>query len=124
MLQLNFSNAEELIFFDTNVQNLLPPDMFSIFEQWRLAMRIPYLASMGKQAILDFLNVLTDDDLFVLEQYFGEKIQVEKLNYTVVQNYTIPLSEFEVCDKLCKVEGINYFDIYRDDTNLYITFWR
>lgn len=124
MLKLNFSNAEELIFFDTDVQNLLPPEMFSIFEQWRLAKRVPYLASMGKQAILDFLNVLTDDDLFVLEQYFGKKIEVEKLNYTVVQNFKIPVSESAICEHLCKVEGLNYFNTWRDEDNLYITFWR
>ena len=71
MLKLNFSNAEELIFFDTEVQNLLPPTMFSIFEQWRLAKRISYLAPMGKQAVLDFLNMLTDDDLVIMGSEAG-----------------------------------------------------
>lgn len=124
MLQLNFSNAEELIFFDSEVQNLLGIEMFSIFEQWRMAKRIPYLASLGKQAILDFLNTITDDDLMVLENYFGEKIEVEKLNYTIVQNFTIPLSESQICEHLCVMEGLNYFSTWRDRDNLHITFWR
>lgn len=124
MLQLNFSNVEELIFFDKDIQNLLRIDMFSIFEQWRMAKRIPYLASLGKQAILDFLNTVTDEDLIILEQYFGEKIEVEKLNYTVVQNFTIPLSESEICETLCGIETLNYFSTWRDKENLYITFWR
>lgn len=124
MIQLNFSNAEDLIFFDNEVQNLLPIEMFSIFEQWRMAKRIPYLSSLGKQAILDLLNTLTDDHLLILERYFGEKIEVEKLNYTVVQNFTIPLSESEICESLCELKGMNYFSTWRDDKNLYITFWR
>jgi hypothetical protein len=124
MLNLNFSNVEELIFFDTDLQDLLPVEFYSIFEQWRMAKRIPYLASMGKQAILDFLNVLTEDDLFILEQYFGEKIMVEKLSYTAVQNFTIPLSDSAICDHLCKIEGLNYFSTWRDENNLYVTFWR
>ncbi len=74
MLYLNFSNVEELVFFDVTVQRLLPIHMFSIFEQWRLAKRMSFLKDLGKQAILDFLNNLTDDDVFILEEYFGKKI--------------------------------------------------
>jgi hypothetical protein len=124
MLYLNFSNAEELVFFDTDAQRLLPSHMFSIFEQWRLAKRIPYLKEMGKQAILDFLNTITDDDLVVLEEYFGQKIIVEKLNYSIASNYKVPLSESGACEVLCGIEGFNYFSTWRDDEYLYISAWR
>lgn len=124
MLYLNFSNAEELIFWNTKVQNALPPHMFSIFEQWRLAKRVPYLKPMGKQAVLDFLNTLTDDEIEILEDHFGEKIVVEKLNYSVAMNIKIPLNDTKVCEELCKVEGFNYFSTWRDDEFLYLVFWR
>lgn len=124
MLYLNFSNAEELVFFDADVQRFLPDHMFSIFEQWRLAKRIPYLREMGKQAILDFLNTVTDDDVIVLEEYFGQKIIVEKLNYSVASNYKVPLSESGACEVLCRIEGFNYFSTWRDDEYLYISAWR
>lgn len=124
MISLNFSNAEELIFYDTAVQNKLPADMFSIFEQWRLAMRIPYLRQMGRQAILDFLNRLTDEDLQTLEAYFGEKIAVERLNYNIVHNLTVPLSEEGVCHELCTANGFSYLSTWRDNDYLYISMWR
>jgi|GEM_PF-1522199 hypothetical protein len=124
MLQINFSNAEDLIFYDTNLQSRLKIEMFSIFEQWRMSKRIPYLSSLGKQAILDFLNTITDEDLAILEEYFGDKIELEKLNYTVVQNFIIPISESEICEYLCRIQGMNYFSTWRDSENLHITFWR
>jgi hypothetical protein len=124
MIYLNFSNVEELVFFDTSVQKLLPPHMFSMFEQWRLAKRVPFLRDIGKQAVLDLLNNLTDDDVNVLEQHFGEKIVVEKLNYNIALNFKVLLSDSNICEELCKVEGFNYFSTWRDEQYLYISFWR
>lgn len=124
MLYLNFSNTEDLIFFDTTVQRLLPNHMYSIFEQWRLAKRIPFLREIGKQAILDFLNGLNDEDIVVLEDYFGDKIVVEKLNYNIALNIKVPLCSDKICNELCKIEGFNYFSTWRDDEYLYILCWR
>lgn len=124
MLNLNFSTAEELIFWDSALQRKLDPDLFSVFEQWRLAKRVPMLREIGKQAILDFLNMVSEEDVAVLEEHFGEKIVVEKLNYTVAMNLKIPLAESKVCEELCKVEGFNYFSTWRDDEYLYISAWR
>lgn len=124
MLYLNFSNVEELVFRDRAAQSHLPVHMFSVFEQWRLAQMVPYLRDMGKQAVLDFLNGLSDEHVAVLEEYFGEKIVVEKLNYSVAVNYKVPLAEVSVCDALCDAEGFGYFSTWRDSDYLYITLWR
>lgn len=124
MIYLNFSNVEELLFMNQEAQNVLPVHHFSIFEQWRLAKRVPFLREIGRQAVFDLLNALNDDDVALLEQYFDEKIVVEKLNYSVAMNYKIPLTESEVCEVLCDVVGFNYFSTWRDDEYLYISLWR
>jgi len=124
MKQLNFSNVEEIIFHDRQVQKRLPHHMLSLFEQWRLAKRVPMLREMGKQAILDFLNGLDEDNIYALEQYFGEKIIVERLNYSIAENIRIPLNESTLCKQLCQIEGFNYFSTWRDENFLYISFWR
>ena len=82
------------------------------------------LRPTGKQAILDFLNELTDENVMVLEEYFGEKIIVEKLNYSIVMDTKVPLQEFSVCEELCQIEGYNNFTTWRDEDFLYITHWR
>lgn len=122
MLYLNFSNVEELIFWNTDIQKLFPEHMFSLFEQWRLAQLHPFLRELGKQAILDFLNSLTDEDIDVLEEYLGEKIVVERLNYNIAINIKMPISK--ACEKLCEVEGFNYFSTWRDDEHLYLSCWK
>jgi 2-iminoacetate synthase ThiH len=122
MLKLNWTNVEELIFYDSDVQNLLPVHMFSIFEQWRLAKRVPFLRELGKQALLDFLNQLSEKDIEILESYFQKKIFVEKINYSISLNLKIPLSN--ICDELCHIEGFNYTSTFRDEEYIYLTLWR
>lgn len=125
MIDLNFSNIEELVFYDKEAQNMLPPSYFSLFEQWRIAKRLPMLGSIGKQAVLDLLNSLTDDEVRSLETYFGDKIIVERLNYSVNHNLKVPLANStEVCNELCHVIDFNYFGTWRDKEFLYISFWR
>lgn len=124
MKYLNFSNVEELIFYDREAQKALPAHMFSLFEQWRLGQRLPMLKDIAKQAALDFLNSLEDEDVTALEEYFGEKIIVERLNYNIAQSLRIPLNESTICNLLCDIEGFVYFSTWRDADFLYITFWR
>lgn len=124
MLILNFSNVEDLIFYDKNIQNLLPVDMFSIFEQWRLSKRIPYLRSIGKEALLDFLNLIEENEIKILEDYFQQKVSVEKINYKTVVNIQVDLKKEKICQEICNIQEFNYFNTYRDENFLYLTFWR
>ena len=75
--------------------------------------------------MLDFLNNLTDDHIAILEEYFGERVMVERLNYSVATNIEVPLDDANKdCEKLCEIEGDFYYSTWRDDKTLYISFWR
>ena len=125
MKTINFQNAESLIFMDKDVQAVLPPYMSSYFEQWKLSKRVPMLANMGRQAILDLINGLEDEHIAALEEYFGETVLVEKLNYHLAQHYKIPLADAAfVCAEICKIEGRPYYTTWRDKDYLYISTWR
>ena len=124
MINLNFSNVEELIFYDTEAQKILGNDMYSIFEQWKMSKRIPYLKSIGQQAILDFLNTITESQIEILENYFGKKIFIEQLNYELVQNLKISIDKKDICDELCKIEGYSYYTSFIDEEHIYLTFWK
>lgn len=124
MIYLNFATAEEFIFQNEETYGLLPPAFFNYFEQWKMGKRIPALRQVGKRAVLDFINNLQDEHLEALEDYFGERIVIEKLNYNIVQNVKIPLAEEKICEHLCEVTGFSYFSAWRDDEHLYISFWR
>ena len=125
MIELNFSNIEELIFYDTEAQKILPQGYFSVFEQWRISKKLPILSSIGRQAVLDLLNNLTNDDLEALEFYFQDTIILKKMNYSISNSFKFPLSEEAlICNQLCEIYEFGYYSIYRDDEHLYITFWR
>lgn len=83
------------------------------------------LKGIGKQALLDLLNTLTDEDIVALEMYFGKKVIVERLNYSIVRDFKVSLSDVgDICNKLCDVVDSNYFSTWRDEEYLYISFWR
>jgi len=125
MVILNFSNVEKMIFQDREIQKILPPNMFSYFEQWRLGKQMPFLKQIGKAAMLDFLNNLNDEHISILEDYFGERVMVERLNYNIAMNIEISLEDAnEVCQKLCEIEGDFNYGTWRDEKKLYISFWR
>lgn len=125
MVTLNFSNVEKLIFKDREIQKVLPPNMFSYFEQWRLGKQMPFLKQIGKAAMLDFINNLNDEHISILEDYFNERVVVERLNYNVAMNIEVSLENSnEVCQKLCEIEGDFNYGTWRDEKKLYISFWR
>jgi hypothetical protein len=123
MIKLDFSNVEELIFLNEKVRQVLPPFFANYFESWNLSKRVPSLKQMGRKAMYDLLNSLNEDHVLSLEEFFGERILIEKLNYNAVKNIKLGLEE-DVCRVLCDVVEDNYYSIYRDDKFIYITFWR
>lgn len=124
MIKLDFSNVEELIFLNEKARAVLPPFFANYFESWLLGKRVPALKQVGRQAMYDLLNSLEEDHVFKLEELLGERITVEKLNYSVVKNLQIPLDQAEICKQLCNVSGDNYYSVWRDDQYLYISLWR
>jgi hypothetical protein len=124
MRHLNFSNIEELVFRDPEVQRRLPKDLFNYFEQWRIGQRMPMLRQLAKSALLDLLDKLNDQHIAVLEDYFGERVIVEKMIFQTVRTLKVPLEETEICEELNKVLGDYHYSMWRDGTHLYVCFWR
>ena len=124
MLRINFTNIEDLILKDGNVQKLLPAHLFSYFEQWKLVQHVPALKQESKQTALDLLDAL-EDHTEILEKYFGETVIVEKLNYHAVWNLKVPIEdEEEFCRAMCQMDGYGSFSTWRDEEFLYVSFWR
>ncbi|CAE7860279.1 unnamed protein product [Symbiodinium microadriaticum] len=67
--------------------------MFSYFEQWKMGKQMPFLKQIGKSAMLDFLNNLNDEHISILEEYFGERVVVERLDYSVATSIEVTMSE-------------------------------
>jgi hypothetical protein len=124
MIKLDFSNVEELIFVNEKVRHVLPPSFFNYFESWALGKRVPVLKQVGRQAMYDLLNALNEDHVLRLEEFFGERIIIEKLNYNAVKNIKLSLDDTEMCKILCNIVGDNYYSVCRDDRYIFITFWR
>lgn len=122
MLLLNLQNVEGLIFSDEKIRSLLP-ELRPAFDQWLLSKRVPALRSLRLRSLMDVLNGLTGDQVIVLEEYFGDNIALDRLDYHVTKNVTLPL-DFNSDKELADCVSYSNFAISRDEGRLYISFWR
>jgi hypothetical protein len=114
-------NIEELVFYDSRLRKKLP-DLVHLFNQWELAKRVSALRPMGKRALVDFMNQVTDEQMDVIEKHLGTKVIFDKIDYHIVKNYDFTLEEAEV--KINEVDTFSNAVVHRDGDHLYISFWR
>jgi hypothetical protein len=117
---INLNNIEELIFFDKKAQALFP-EFRHLFDQWQLGQRIPGMKTLGQRSILELLQLFDQNDIIKLEDYFGDKIMLERLDHHIVANYSWSLEDQ---NELCQFVGYRDFCISRNKDNASITFWR
>lgn len=96
--------------------------MAQLFNQWELAKRTTALRAMGKRALIDFLNKITDEQVGIIEEYLGTNVVLDKLDYHIVKSYDFALEEAEA--KLNEVGTFSNAVLHRDGNQLYISFWR
>ena len=122
MIVINLLNVENLIFMDTKLRALLP-DLCHIFDQWLIAQRIPYLRSIRRRSLIDLLNNLSDEHVAILEEYFQDSLILAKIDYHIVRNLTVPITEIE--RELNRLDSMfQNLSISRDEGSLYISMWK
>lgn len=118
---INLQNVEELIFYDKQVQKLLP-QFKNFFDSWALSKRVTELRALGKKSISDFLFGLESEHIEILKIYFGCNIAIDKLDYRIVKNYEFLLEDVE--HQLNKSETFPNLFFAMDDKKIYLSFWR
>ena len=123
-LEINIQNVEELIFYDQKLQKLLP-EFSSLFGQWKLAKQYPDLRSLGKRSIIDFLNKVTEEQTKIIEKHLGARVKFARIDSRIIRNYKFELKDFEESlDGLNEIDGFSNFFVSRNESQIYISFWR
>lgn len=117
-MEINLKNVEQIIFFDKKMREILP-EFKHFFDQWNLGKMIPALSEMGSKSVLDLLNSLDTNHIQKLENYFGDSVIVNKINYNIVKSHEMLLG-----DSLCGFVEYKDFCVHRNKENLSLTFWR
>jgi len=121
-MKIDFSNVQKIIFEDENVKKLFP-EFNDLFHQWKLGVLIPSLKPTSQKAVLDLLNKLESKHIKSLEKHFQTSVYVEKLDYTLIKNYEIPIENLND-DTIGNLDIQGEMFIYRDNNKVYISTWR
>lgn len=122
MLVINLQNIEQLIFYDTKLRVLLP-DLRHIIDQWLMSQRVPVLRSIKTSSLSDMITSLDQNHINILEKYFNDTVILDRIDYHIVKNVTLPL-DADIEKDLVSCEEFNNFAIGRDVEQVYISFWR
>lgn len=117
-MEINLKNIEEIIFFNEEIHKILPE--FSVqFGQWKIGKRVPPLADLGRNSVIEVLNLLDQNHIEILENYFETDIIIDKLSSNIIKNHSIELDE-----NLCGFYEYKSFCVFRGKENIELTFWR
>lgn len=119
MIDINFQNAEELIFSDRKVQELFPESRH-LFDQYRMSVMLPGMRQMGQRSILQFLESVDEGSVARLEKHFGEQVSVSRIRHRSVED-----ASFQIGDdlRLCEFSGHKEFCLTRSGEKVSVTFW-
>lgn len=120
MLNINLQNVKDLILYDREATSLFP-EFKHFFDTWKFSVKNPSFKSLGEMALTDFLLALKPEHITKLEQYFNDSISVNATDYRIVKNRVIPLDKVEAD---LQMDSLPNFALYRDGSQLYITYWR
>jgi len=120
-MRIHNNNVAELVFMDKKLQRLLP-EHENLFNQWVLGQRIPAMRFLSQKSEFELLERL-DDNMSVLEEYFGEKVGVSPIDYHIARHHKVPIGTLEVVLNELD-EFADYFSISRDAEYAYLSFWR
>lgn len=118
-MNLDPTNAEELIFYDSNIRNIFP-EFHQLFQQWEFSKLSPALKPLGKKSILDMLNSLTKEHIDKLSGYFKTEVTIDKIDYHTVKNIQVSLDELSEI----QLEGLKNLALSRKGNQIYICSWK
>lgn len=121
MLTLNLMNVDKIIFQNKQLIDKLP-ELRAYVDQWSLSVQHPFLRSMGKQAILDFIDKLNENHIRIISEHFNMSVTIDKLNNRLVENHQFKIEELE--KELNNFEGFTNIVLYRNKEQCYISSWR
>lgn len=120
-MRVNIENVEELVFQDEKIWVEMP-DLIHLRDQWRISRISPMLRAMGRKSLLEFLRKAKEKHENILSEYFKKNVTIDKIDRHLVKNLTFSVNDHDV--NFSSYEGFAGYSLYRDDDNVYITFWR
>jgi hypothetical protein len=121
MITINLRNIEEILFHNSELQEQFP-EFRHYFDQWKLAKQHAFLKQIGKQAVIDLLNNLSEDHLEIISNYFNSEITIDKFNNRIVNFYQFDIDQ--ISEEIENIQEFGNIFLHRDENQVYLGTWR
>lgn len=121
-MEININNIAEVIFKNYELYEKLR-ELRPYFEMWRMSCKLPiHFRHQNMQSRLDFLDNINERHIQILSEYFKEDITINKLDVKTTKNYQYPVEKAQIL--LNSYERFADLALYRDEDQLYVSFWK
>jgi hypothetical protein len=121
MIEIDLNNVEELVFHERDFVDFIP-DFHQYYDQWYLSRTNPYLKDVGRKALMNFLNNITEKQKSKIEEKFGEKVQIDRPNKTGAYSFDADVDSLE--SLLNETNPYGYPRLFRKGQRVFVTVWR
>jgi hypothetical protein len=118
---LSIKQLEDFVFSNKIIQNSLPKYK-SLFDGWTIAQSSPSLRSLATRCLLDFVELVNEDDIKTIENILGFKINLPKFNHSNVKYFTTDIEKLE--NLIPNVSNYLETVLYRKGKEIRVLVWR
>lgn len=118
---LSIKELEDFVFSNKIIQSKLPKYKF-LFNGWKIAQASPSLKSVANRCLLDFADLLTEEDIKIIEEELKIEIVLPRLQYDHTKYFKtdIDILEFLLEDVSNYTETV----LYRKGKEIRVLLWR
>lgn len=119
MLLINLHNIEEIVFRNKALHQKLPV-IKPYIDRWLVSKQRPELRVAGKDAVLKLLSLLSHH-IEALEEFFGNKVVVDKINVRKSNHFKCNLDELDA--EMNALPKNVHLCIHREGDYIHCTYW-
>jgi hypothetical protein len=120
-ITLSLDNIENFVFSNNRVIASLPKHK-DIFDSWMLSKRVPHLRNLNKKSLMDFLQVVDEEELEIIS--IINKINITNVDKNLVRFHDIVCKPEELEFKVEKDLNIMGLALYRGKEEVKLFIWK
>lgn len=118
---LSIKEVEDFVFSNKIIQFKLEKYKF-LFQTYNMALSVPFLQHLKTRTVLEFIDLLDEEDIKVISDILKKEIQITKPKFSKVKNFACYTENLE----FLLDDASNYTEVClsRKGNNIKVLLWR